>query len=115
MAATKREGVLPEVPTLIEQGVPDFQVLAWTGLYAPAGTPPSVIAKLNQASNQVLRSPEFAQWLKAFGPRRRAAVSKRHASFSRTKGLVGRRLSKRLVCSPIDRRLATPRFAGRGS
>ncbi len=52
---------LPNVPTFIESGLPDLQVTAWFGLFAPAGTPPEVIAKLNKAANQTLQEPKIRQ------------------------------------------------------
>ncbi|MGE8320554.1 MAG: tripartite tricarboxylate transporter substrate-binding protein [Comamonas sp.] len=45
----KRLSTLPDVPTLDEQGLKGFDVKVWHGMYAPKGTPPEVIAKLNQA------------------------------------------------------------------
>jgi tripartite-type tricarboxylate transporter receptor subunit TctC len=49
---------LPDVPTMIESGVPDFIGDSWTGIAAPAGTPPEIIDKLNAAINAALKSPE---------------------------------------------------------
>jgi len=47
----------PDVPTLAESGLPDFDVESWFGLVAPAGTPRPVIDRLNQALNKALASP----------------------------------------------------------
>ena len=44
-----RLDVLPDVPTTTEAGMPDLQVAIWHGLYAPKGTPPAIIARINQA------------------------------------------------------------------
>jgi tripartite-type tricarboxylate transporter receptor subunit TctC len=52
-----RSLVLPNVPTVQEAGVPGFEVTAWNGLYAPAGTPQAVIDTLNAALQQVLADP----------------------------------------------------------
>lgn len=49
MASLKRVKNFEEIPTLAEQGIKGFEAFAWQGLVAPAGTPPAVIAKLNQA------------------------------------------------------------------
>ncbi len=57
----KRSLVLPNVPTVQEAGVPGFEVVAWNGLYAPAGTPPAVINTLNAALQQVLADPTIKQ------------------------------------------------------
>jgi tripartite-type tricarboxylate transporter receptor subunit TctC len=59
VTSAKRSPLLPDVPTMIESGFPDFSTSAWTGLLAPAGTPPDVIAKLNGAVNASLKSPEM--------------------------------------------------------
>jgi tripartite-type tricarboxylate transporter receptor subunit TctC len=57
-AADKRNGILPDVPTLAEQGYPDTDASNWYGLLAPAKTPPALIAKLNTAVNAALNDPE---------------------------------------------------------
>jgi len=50
---------LPEVPTFVESGFADFVYDAWTGVVAPAGTPPAIIGKLNAVINEGLRSAEM--------------------------------------------------------
>ena len=49
----ERSGFLPKTPTVAEGGVPNFGIRAWTALFAPANTPPAVIAKLNQAMEAI--------------------------------------------------------------
>ncbi len=56
----KRIPQLPDTPTMIESGFPNFVTVAWTGLLAPAHTPAPIIAKLNTAINQGLKTPELA-------------------------------------------------------
>ena len=56
-AANKRDAVLPDVPTLAEQGYPNTDASNWYGLLAPAKTPPAVIAKINAAVNAALNDP----------------------------------------------------------
>ncbi|MDR6860939.1 tripartite tricarboxylate transporter substrate binding protein [Variovorax guangxiensis] len=58
-----RTSVLPDGPTIAEQGVPGFDVSSWNGVHVPAGTPPEVIAKLNAAFNKVLADPEVRKQL----------------------------------------------------
>jgi tripartite-type tricarboxylate transporter receptor subunit TctC len=48
---------LPDVPTIAEAGVPDYQFLGWLSLFAPKGTPDDIIAKLNAGFNAALKSP----------------------------------------------------------
>jgi tripartite-type tricarboxylate transporter receptor subunit TctC len=53
----KRSPELPDVQTVAESGVPGFDVTSWNALYAPAGTPPDIVAKLNAALRDVLADP----------------------------------------------------------
>ena len=57
-AADKRDALLPDVPTLTEQGYPSTEASNWYALLAPAKTPPAVIAKLNKAVIDALNDPE---------------------------------------------------------
>ena len=56
-ASNKRDAILPDVPTLAEQGYPNTDASNWYGLLAPAKTPPAVIAKINAAVNTALADP----------------------------------------------------------
>lgn len=67
IAGTKRSGVLPEVPTLKEQGIDGVEVEQWYGFFAPAKTSKDVIAKLNQALNQALADPEIIKRIEGHG------------------------------------------------
>ena len=55
----KRSPELPNVPTIAEAGVPNFDVTSWNALYAPAGAPPAIVDKLNAALREVLADPEL--------------------------------------------------------
>ena len=57
-ASDKRDALLPDVPTLAEQGYPNTDASNWYALLAPAKTPPAVIAKLNKALNDALNDSE---------------------------------------------------------
>jgi tripartite-type tricarboxylate transporter receptor subunit TctC len=59
----KRPAIVPNVPTMIESGMPDFDTAIWFGLTAPAGTPKPVIDKLAAALHETVRAPEvIAAW-----------------------------------------------------
>ena len=58
MARPERWPELPDVPTLVESGYPDFIIDAWTSVVAPAGTPPQIVSRLNAAVNAGLKAPE---------------------------------------------------------
>jgi tripartite-type tricarboxylate transporter receptor subunit TctC len=59
VAAPQRLPQLPDVPTMSEAGLSDFDVASWNGLFAPAGTPAAIVEKLNLATNEVLKEPEI--------------------------------------------------------
>jgi tripartite-type tricarboxylate transporter receptor subunit TctC len=58
VATDKRLDSLPNVPTLIEVGLPDFISDTWNAISAPPKTPPAIIAKLNRAINDIINEPE---------------------------------------------------------
>jgi tripartite-type tricarboxylate transporter receptor subunit TctC len=57
-----RMASLPDVPTLIESGYPEYEFYGWTGVAAPAGTPKAIVDKLYAAMSKVLSSDEAKQW-----------------------------------------------------
>ena len=57
VAADERSTVVPDVPTANEAGLPEFKVETWTGLYAPKGTPPALLAKLSESDRQDFGGP----------------------------------------------------------
>ena len=59
----KRPAIVPDVPTMIESGMPDFDTAIWFGLTAPAGTPKPVIDKLAAALHETVQAPDvIAAW-----------------------------------------------------
>ncbi len=60
-ATSKRLGILPDVPTMAEAGMPDFDTSIWFGLVAPAGTPQPIVDKLAKSAAQAAGSPEAAK------------------------------------------------------
>ena len=56
----QRIQALPDAPTLSEQGLTDFEVVVWHGIYVPKGTPPEAMHKLNEALRAALRDPAVA-------------------------------------------------------
>ena len=61
VASKKRSEVLPNVPTMIESGVADFEAIAWFGLVAPAKTPPDILKILESSTEKVLEDPDTLQ------------------------------------------------------
>jgi tripartite-type tricarboxylate transporter receptor subunit TctC len=61
----RRNPITPDLPTMIEAGIPDFEAVLWFGLMAPAGTPQPVIDKLSRAANEALKSDDVVKPLLA--------------------------------------------------
>jgi len=61
VTSPERLANLPDLPTTAEAGLPDLQLGIWHGLYAPAGTPPEVLAKLNEALKVAVADPTVAE------------------------------------------------------
>jgi tripartite-type tricarboxylate transporter receptor subunit TctC len=59
--------MLPNVPTTAEAGLPGFELEAWVGLFAPAGTPPAVVAQLSEQVRKSLEQPETRQRAASIG------------------------------------------------
>ena len=58
LSGATRTRELPDLPTMMESGVPDYEVLTFIGVMAPAATPPAIVARLNAAINEALQTPE---------------------------------------------------------
>ena len=77
-----RSAAAPDVPTLMEQGVTDFDLVAWFMLYAPAATPPATLAQLRSASAAALAQPETMARLKEQGIEQRPMRADEMAPFN---------------------------------
>jgi len=58
VTSSNRLSGLPQVPTMAEAGLPDLEFRFWTGIFAPAGTPPAIVKKLETEINRILKMPE---------------------------------------------------------
>ena len=81
--APARLAEAPEVPTFAEAGAPYMAVDAWFGLFAPAGTPPGIVALLSEALPRILAEPEFAARLAGLGYRPAPLQAAEFAAFQR--------------------------------
>jgi tripartite-type tricarboxylate transporter receptor subunit TctC len=94
VTATRRSATAPELPTVAEAGVPDYSFAAWFGVMAPAGTPRSVVDKLNAAISRVAASEAFTAGLARNGVE--PAISSPHefAKFFRSEVIKWERLAR---------------------
>ena len=67
MTGNSRAGALPNVPTISESILPGYELTAWFGLFAPAGTPPEIVDKLATEISAALKSPEMQKQLETMG------------------------------------------------
>jgi tripartite-type tricarboxylate transporter receptor subunit TctC len=67
VTSRKRSAVAPDIATMIEQGVPEFEVAFWNALAAPVGTAPAIVEKLSKAATEAASSPQFQEAMKKRG------------------------------------------------
>lgn len=63
VTSLERSPLLPNVPTLVEQGIKDYEMNTWFGFVAPAGTPPEVVGRLNAELNKIMQGAEAKEKL----------------------------------------------------
>jgi tripartite-type tricarboxylate transporter receptor subunit TctC len=61
LIAPRRSPVLPDVPTVAEAGLPNFEVMTWYGILAPAGTPKAIVVRLNAELAKIMHAPELKE------------------------------------------------------
>jgi len=67
VSGPKRYAALPDVPTVAEQGYPDFSVVGWNGVHVAAKTPPAIVAKLSADIARIMRMPDVVEKAEAAG------------------------------------------------
>jgi tripartite-type tricarboxylate transporter receptor subunit TctC len=87
-----RAEVLPQVPTLAEQGMRDYEVTLWFGMWAPAATPPAVVQKLNAAVNAIVGEPQVREQFAKLGLQPSPMKPEEFAAFVRTEIGVYKRI-----------------------
>ena len=67
ITSPQRSPLAPELPTMIEAGVADYEMSGWNGIFAVKGTPPAIVARLHSEVAEILHTPEVRQELAALG------------------------------------------------
>jgi tripartite-type tricarboxylate transporter receptor subunit TctC len=86
--APQRSPALPDVPTVAEAGLPDFEVTTWYGLLAPAGTPRPIIARLNSELVRSMQAPDLKERLAGMGTDALTSTPEEFATY------IGREIAK---------------------
>jgi tripartite-type tricarboxylate transporter receptor subunit TctC len=81
VSSDTRNPLVPDLPTMIESGVPDYVVLTYIGVVAPAGTPTGIVEKLNSAINESLTTPDVAAAFARLGAEVQPASPQDFAAF----------------------------------
>jgi tripartite-type tricarboxylate transporter receptor subunit TctC len=85
--APRRSALLPDVPTLAEAGLPAFDRYTWFGMFAPAGTPPDVVRKLQSETVAALKSPDLLERFDAVGAEPVGSTSEQFVERIRSDGV----------------------------
>jgi len=67
VVGSNRKPSIPDVPTAAEAGLPAFIQTSWNGYFAPKGTPPEIIARLQKELTPIIKGKEFSEWLASLG------------------------------------------------
>ena len=67
VTTSKRSSIAPEIPTLSESGLAGYEVGSWQGVFAPAGTPPAIVSRLNREIVKIINMPDVKEKLTALG------------------------------------------------
>jgi tripartite-type tricarboxylate transporter receptor subunit TctC len=67
ITSTKRSPTLPDIPTIAEEGLPNYSATGYVGIMVTAGTPADVVQKLNTAINEIVREADFSKRFSEFG------------------------------------------------
>ncbi|MDB5808800.1 MAG: hypothetical protein JWN94_922 [Betaproteobacteria bacterium] len=82
VSTIKRSPALPDVPSIAEAGVPGYEVVQWSGIFAPAGTPADIVGKLNREINEILKVPDVRERLGRLGVDAAGGTSQQFGAFT---------------------------------
>ena len=84
VTSAKRSQAAPEIPTIAEQGLPDFEAVSWFALFAPAGTPKPIVDKLQAEVKKILSTPDVSKRLAESGLEAVGSTADELAAYQRT-------------------------------
>jgi tripartite-type tricarboxylate transporter receptor subunit TctC len=67
VTTTRRSSLVPDLPTVAEGGLPGFETVAWFGLFAPAGTPPEIVARIRDEVAKIVQQPDIHERIVTLG------------------------------------------------
>ncbi|MEP6944248.1 MAG: tripartite tricarboxylate transporter substrate-binding protein, partial [Betaproteobacteria bacterium] len=84
VTTAKRSAAAPDVPTLAESGLAGFEVGSWQGVFAPAGTPPEIVRRLNTEIVKIINMPDVREKLTALGAEPVGDTSEQFGAYVKT-------------------------------
>ena len=84
VTSERRSPVLPDMPTIAQSGVPGFEATGWTGLLAPAGTPPAIVQRLSATVAKALETPDTRSRVAALGGEVASSTPEAFAAYIRS-------------------------------
>jgi tripartite-type tricarboxylate transporter receptor subunit TctC len=84
ITSAKRSTLLPDLPTIAEQGIPGYEVIQWFGVFGPAGLPKPIVDKLNAEINAIMKTPEFIEKIESQGGTIYGGTGESFATYIRT-------------------------------
>lgn len=84
VAGKARHPSMPDVPTAVEAGYPDYETYAWYGMYAPKATPREIVSRIQQEIARVVRQPDMQERLGQFGAEPIASTPENFAAFTKS-------------------------------
>ena len=83
VAGKARHPSMPDIPTAVEAGYPEYETYAWYGMYAPKGTPKEIVARIQQEIARVVKRPDTEERLGQFGAEPIASTPEDFAAFTK--------------------------------
>src|SRR5258705_832000 len=87
VTTAKRSAIAPDVPTLAESGLVGYEVGSWQGAFAPAGTPPEIVKRLNAEIVKIINMPDVREKLLALGAEPVGDTPEQFAAYVKTEGV----------------------------
>ncbi len=95
VSGPKRSEALPDVPTMVEAGVPGYEATTWTGLVAPVGLPKPIVTRLNAEVQAMVASPAYREKVTAIGSEPMSGTPEQFAQFIRSESAKWAEVIKR--------------------
>ena len=100
VAGKARHPSMPDIPTAVEAGYPEYETYAWYGMYAPKGTPKEIVARIQQEIARVVKRPDTEERLGQFGAEPIASTPEDFAAFTKAESEKFARLIKAAGIQP---------------